>query len=442
VNRDLLLGLDIGTTSCKAALVSTAGREVGHGRAATPWRRVPTGAELDPDELLAGALAAAAQAIAVGPPGRVAALGASSFAETAVLLDRGATPVAPCIAWHDRRGGAEARGLAAEIGGDRFSEHTGLSPGPLCSAVKYRWLRRHHAAAARGVHWLSVAEWLVHALGGDQVAELSLASRTGWLDLHTRAWWDEMLAWSQAPPGLLPEPLPAGTPAGTVGDRFAAARGAVLAVGGHDHLSAAVGAGVTDEGDVLDSWGTAEAFIRAVAPVDRERVRRAVADGMNIGWHVVDGRQSLIGGMRSGAALQAVLERIGVTAGERAPLDAAALRAPVDLGCVRIAGLQTNREVRVELAQDAAPEVVWRAALELLALASERILERMDRLVGPRKRLVLVGGWADGETAQAVKEAHLGCVAQTDAAYIGARGAALTAGRAAGIIEPLPATGR
>ena len=63
------------------------------------------------------------------------------------------------------------------------------------------------------MRWLSVGEWVVHRLGGEQVAELSLASRTGWLDLHARGWWDEALAWSGAPPGLLPEPAPAATTA-------------------------------------------------------------------------------------------------------------------------------------------------------------------------------------------------------------------------------------
>ena len=41
----LLLGLDLGTTSCKAAVVTLDGRELAHGRAPVPWRRVPTGAE-------------------------------------------------------------------------------------------------------------------------------------------------------------------------------------------------------------------------------------------------------------------------------------------------------------------------------------------------------------------------------------------------------------
>ncbi len=70
-------------------------------------------------------------------------------------------------------------------------DHRAVSSRALRTVAKYRWLRDHVPEAARGVRWLSVGEWVVHRLGGEQAAELSLASRTGWLDLHSRGWWDE-----------------------------------------------------------------------------------------------------------------------------------------------------------------------------------------------------------------------------------------------------------
>jgi len=427
----LLLGLDLGTTSCKAAVVTHGGREVAHGRARVPWERVATGAEIAPERLVEAALAAAGEALAAAPDGPVGALGVASFAETGILLDARGQPVAPAIAWHDSRGGAQAERLIAELGRERFSERTGLAPRPLCSLVKYRWLRDEHADTARGVRWLGGAEWIVHRLGGEQVSELSLASRTGWLDVHARGWWDETLAWSGAPPGLLAEPAPATTPAGRAGDLLAGARDAVLAVGGHDHLSAAVGAGATGEGDVLVSWGTAEAFIRAVAPLDPARVGAAVADGISVGWHAVEGRQCLLGAMRSGAALQRVLDLLGA---EREELERAALDAPADAGGIELRGLNEDRIGLTGIGDGVSPALIWRAALESTGRAARDILERMARVAGPHRRIVMAGGWADGPAAQAVSEAHLGAFELSGAVYMGARGAALTAGRAAGLV--------
>ena len=48
---ELLLGIDVGTSACKAAVVDAGGTEVAHGQAPTPWEQVPTGAEVDPKAL-------------------------------------------------------------------------------------------------------------------------------------------------------------------------------------------------------------------------------------------------------------------------------------------------------------------------------------------------------------------------------------------------------
>lgn len=432
MSGELLLGLDLGTTSCKAAVVTLEAEEVAHGQAPVHWTPLSTGGEIAPAGFLEAAVAAASEALEAAPEGPIAGLGVSSIAETGVLLDRGGEPVVPSIAWHDSRGEHEAERLGDDIG--RFSATTGLSPKALRTVAKYRWLHDNVEATARGVRWLSVGEWVVHSLGGEQAAELSLASRTGWLDLHARAWWDETLAWAGAPAGLLPEPVPAGTPLGEVGDALPGARGAVLAVGGHDHLSAAVGAGAVGEGDVLDSWGTAEAFVRAVAPLDPHRVAQAVDDEITVGWHAVPDRQNLLGATRSGAALGRVLALLGIGPEGREELERAALECDAEAGGIELRGLNDNRISLVNIGADPSPALVWRAALESAGRGARDILDRMERISGPHSRLVMAGGWSEGVAARAVKEAHVGPFERSDAVFMGARGAALTAGRAAELV--------
>ena len=427
---ELLLGLDLGTTSCKAALVTPDGEEIAHGQAPLAWTAVPTGAEIASEDFVDCALAAAREALAEVADARIAGLGVSGMAETGVLLGADGEPVVPSIAWYDSRGEDEARRIEDELPG--FRATTGLSSRALRTVSKYRWLRDNVPESERGVRWLSVGEWVVHRLGGEQGAELSLASRTGWLDLHARGWWDEALAWSGAPAGLLPEPAFAGTPLGHAGDALPAARGAVLAVGGHDHLSAAVGAGAVGEGDVLDSWGTAEAYVRAVAPLDREQVAQAVDDEIMVGWHAVPDRQNLLGAMRSGAALGRVLALLGVGPEGRDALELAALDA--DPEGIELIGLNDYRVGLVNIGADPSPAIVWRAALESAARGGRDLLDRMARVAGPHTRLVMAGGWSEGIAARTVKEAHIGPFERSHAVFMGARGAALTAGRAAGLV--------
>jgi sugar (pentulose or hexulose) kinase len=435
VSAELLIGVDVGTTSSKAAVIGADGNELSHGRAPVRWRDLPTGAEADPDELVDAAIASAEQALAGAPDGRVVAVGVASMAETGALLDRHGRPVTPAIAWHDARGAEQAERLSREIGFERFAAHTGLEARPLATIFKYRWLRENRPdEATRGVRWLNVAEYIVKRLGGEEMAELSLASRTGLLDVVDRRWWSDALDWCGAPASLLPEPAPAGTPAGRLQIEGAlhSARGAIVTVGGHDHLSAAVGAGADGDGDVLDSCGTAEAFVRAVAPLPRQRIVQAVAQGVSVGWHVAPGLHALLASIRSGSVLTKVLALLGVPPDERAPLEAAALHARAEAGGLEWRGIAEDDLSLAGIGRNASPALAYRAALEAVAAAGAERFEAMASVAGRAARIVTAGGWAEGAAARAVKERHLGPFEHSSAVYAGARGAALTAARAAG----------
>jgi sugar (pentulose or hexulose) kinase len=429
---NLLVGLDVGTTAVKAAAFDTDLRELAHGRAPTPWRTVPTGAELDPDDLLDAAAAAAREAVVAAGGGHVVGVGVAGMAETGVLIDERGRPVVPSIAWHDTRGDPER--LADDLPG--FPARTGLPASTLCTLVKYRWMRDHWPESARGVRWLNVAEWIVRGLGGELATELSLASRTGFYDLHAKRPWDEALAWADAPAGLAPEPVTAGTPMGRTED------GAVLTVGGHDHLAAAVGAGAAGEGEMLNSCGTAEAFVRATRPLTPEEAGHAVAGGFTVNWHAMPDRQALQRGVWSGTALRRILALVGVDPDERDEIEAAALAVEraraggpgvVEL---RLGGLEAGPEAPLTLTgigRDASPGAAYHAALDAVGAAGAEVLARMAAIAGPAKRLVVTGGWAAGEATQAVKARHLGAFELCPGISQGARGAARAAGCAAGL---------
>jgi sugar (pentulose or hexulose) kinase len=78
---ELLLGIDLGTTWCEAAVVTPEGGELVHHRVSLPWQAVPTGAEIQPQRLPEVALAAAGGALDRAPAGRVVGLGVTSMAE-------------------------------------------------------------------------------------------------------------------------------------------------------------------------------------------------------------------------------------------------------------------------------------------------------------------------------------------------------------------------
>jgi sugar (pentulose or hexulose) kinase len=434
---DLLLGIDVGTSACKAAVVDAGGAERARGQAPTPWDRVSTGAEIDPEALFRAAVTAARVALGNAPDGRVRGIGVTSMAEAGALLDGRGTPLAPAIVWHDARGADEARRLAADLGDEWFAGSTGLFVSPLCTLAKLRWLVEHRPATRAARRWLNVAEWVVRRLGGRDVTELSLASRTGLLDLAARTPLAEALEWTGMPGDLLPEEaVLAGTSAGTADGRaLPEAEGAVLTVAGHDHLCAGVGVGVVAPGDVLDSCGTAEALVRVVAPpLDRDAILAATRTDVTVGWHVAEGRQALLAGLWSGLALQEVLDALGAGPNRRAELDAGALAtAPGDAPALEL-DLRALERPPLSLPGGVAPERVWRAAIDAVAREVDNQLAHIEAVAGPRRRVVVTGGWARGEAVRAAKE-RLGAVETPPVVEAGARGAALLAGVAAGLFE-------
>jgi sugar (pentulose or hexulose) kinase len=432
---DLLLGIDVGTSACKAAVIDLDGLELAHGQAPTPWDRVPTGAQVDPEALLGAVIAAARQALARAPEGRVAGVGVTSMAEAGVLLDADSRVLHPAVAWYDERGAAEAEAIARDL--PDFVERTGLPVSPLCTLAKLRHLGTEGAA-----RWLNVAEWVVQRLGGRHVTELSLLSRTGLLDLEPIAPYDEALDWAGLPRDLFGELVNGGADAGrSDGVALAGAEGAVLTVAGHDHLVAGVGVGVVAPGDLLDSCGTAEALVRVVAPpLDAAARRRAVDGGAAVGWHVAPGRQVLLAGLWSGMALREVLDALGADEIGRDELDAGALAiAPGDAPALELE-LRSLHRPPLRL-PEAEPSAIWRAAIDAVAREVEAKVAHGDSVAGPHTRVVVTGGWARDPAVLEAK-GRLGTIESPAVIEAGCRGAALLAGVAAGLypgVDELPA---
>jgi sugar (pentulose or hexulose) kinase len=431
----LLVGLDVGTTSAKAVVFTDQGEVVGEGRARTPWITTSFGVELAAEELLNAAIAALRSAVDAAPgTTNVTAVGITSMGESGVLVDQEGIPVAPVIAWHDSRDHEEVEALRRDITADTFAATTGKPLRGQWAITKHRWLLGHVPSATHAVRRFNVAEWVVRGLGGDEVTELALACRTGWLDLSRRDWWPEGLAWSGATPELMPLLVEAGMPVGQItrSDTHSRLRGAVLTVVGHDHQAAAVGVGATGEGDEVDSCGTAEAIVRSIpAYLKDEQVRDLAHAGITTDWSIQPGRWSLLAGTEGGLAMQRVLNAIGVDKDGLTALDAAALDAPQ--GRIRIEGIGTDAVHLRNLVDDVTPGEVWRAVVEAATDEVTKLHDSMTDIVGEHQEIIVTGGWSHSAALMAAKRRRLGTLRLSGVQEAGARGAAIYAGRAAGV---------
>lgn len=440
----VMVGVDVGTTACKAGVYDDAGAELAVARVPMPWDEVETGAQIEPQRLIevaAEAIARATRQAQVDNVAAVAAVGVTSMAETGIIVDASGAPLTSAIAWHDSRGQREADDFADELGREEFSRRTGLRLRALCSASKLRWLSRNSDVVPMARRWFNVAEWVVHGLGGRAAPELSLSSRTGWLDLSSRSWWSAPLEACGASTDLLGgDPVGAGTPmgnvgkVGTAGPEIDAIKGATLTVAGHDHLAAAVGVGATSDGDVFDSSGTAEAFIAPVKPgMDSDAVLSLVHDGVSVGWHAVEDRLAVLGAQRSGMSLQRFLDLLGAEGERFDAIDREA--ADISTSTLRITGTEDERATIDGIDWSPSPAKIWRAAVDATTENCQEILASMEKVTGQTQRLIVGGGWARSATVRAAKSELLGKLYLTGVDEPGCRGAALIGGIAAGVFD-------
>jgi hypothetical protein len=188
------------------------------------------------------------------------------------------------------------------------------------------------------------------------------------------------------------------------------------------------------DGDLLDHCGTAEALVRTVSPPVLPGVLRELVDaGVTVGHHAVPERLALVGVCRGGLLLQGVQRLLGATADGMPALDEQAMAEPPSL--VRV-GLDADGTVR--LAGDGpklTPARAWRAALEGAAADAERAAAAIALAVGPPRRIVLAGRWSGSRGVAELRRRAWGAVGTAVAREPAARGAALLAGCAAGMLD-------
>lgn len=423
-------GLDIGTTWIKAARVGGDGIERVIERVPTPWREVPTGAEADPDDVFDACVEVLGRVLSDPGESSVGAIGITGMAETGVLLSRDGTPAAPCIAWFDRRGEESAMRIADEIG-ETFTLRTGLPASRLCSLAKLLWLSER-SGGLPAPRWLDLPEYVAFRLTGRQAAEASLVCRTGLFDVRTAAPFAAAHDMVGAGPDFLAELLRSGDVWGHVVS--GPGHGSAVTVAGHDDPVAALGAGAIDAGDVFDSCGTAEGYLRAMPdPLSDDQVLGLSAGGCTVGTLPGGGLRAL-GGFEAGGIVARWRRRLHLTDDAIASVDAAAAALDPGAGGVSIDDLWGDPVVH---GPDPSPEQLWRAVFEALAARGEIVLDAMQEVVGPPSRLVVSGGGAQGATVRAVKGERFTDLVRPDVREAAARGAALAAGVALGAFADL-----
>jgi len=262
-SRPIVLAIDLGSSSFKAAVYGDAEEPLGEAAVAIEYDRGADGSvELDvrrAEEAFASA-ASGAIASAGAVASDCAALSITSQAQTYAVVDERGEAKTRFVSWLDARGREDATDIARRL--PEFAEHCSFGAvGTGLQITKLVYLARTGAATIAPTDrvW-ALPAYLAAALTGRPSLDANSAAMTGLYSLRLGTWWPDALDLCGLRPAQLPDLVPVGTPVGRAGDgaaRLGVSPGLPLVLAGNDQTAGAYGAGVRPGGDALLTIGSA-----------------------------------------------------------------------------------------------------------------------------------------------------------------------------------------
>ena len=306
------MGLDIGTTGSKSVIFSEDGHVVAKAyREYTLYHREPHLSELNPEEVWAAIREVLRESIkrANVDSDRIEALSASVLGEAFVPVTKHGEPLYWSMTTFDARAVRQTRWWEENFGAEAMYEVTGqpLSGAiPIYTLPKIQWMRENEPETfSKTWKFLCWGGYLNLKLTGRAVTDRSVATRTMLFDIRRNEWAGDILGLAGLDEAVLPEVKPSGRVVGEVtreaSRETGLAAGTLVVTGGHDQPSGALGAGMVEEGALMDSTGTVECY---GAVQDRlvldDGMRR---QGFAVHSHVIEDKYFMFGFTPTGGAV-------------------------------------------------------------------------------------------------------------------------------------------
>jgi glycerol kinase len=261
-----ILALDQGTTSSRAIVFDHSGSIVAVAQKEFKQHFPQAGwVEHDPEDLWSSQFSVMAEVLAKSgvKTDQLAAIGITNQRETSIVWDRrSGKPLCNAIVWQDRRTAEYCDSLKSRGHEDLIRQKTGLVIDAYFSATKLEWILDHvkgaREAAANGqIAFGTVDSWLIWKLTGGKkhVTDVSNASRTMLLNIHTGEWDDELLAHFNIPKMILPEVRSSSEEYGVTDTGVLHANIPIAGIAG-DQQAALFGQMCTQPGMVKNTYGT------------------------------------------------------------------------------------------------------------------------------------------------------------------------------------------
>jgi xylulokinase len=261
IHEETLLGIDLGTSSCKALLVGLDGRTMGLAAQEYPIDIPQPGwAEQDPRAWVDACRAAVRGALAVAAgAGKsmpvVKGIGLSGQMHGLVCVDGKGQPVRPAIIWADQRSRRQVEQISRRVSMEQLGEWTGNPMATGFWPPSWMWLLENEPETVQRTRRLILPkDYLRFAMTGEMGVEESDASSTLVFDTGRREWSQEAARAFGIDEALLLPAHGSSEIAGMLREGFASEvglpEGIPVVYGGSDQALALLGQGITHAGQL------------------------------------------------------------------------------------------------------------------------------------------------------------------------------------------------
>ncbi|HMP94489.1 MAG TPA: glycerol kinase GlpK, partial [Phnomibacter sp.] len=258
-----IAAIDQGTTSSRFIIFNPQGQIISMAqREHKQYYPQPGWVEHNPLEILENTKLVVAEAMIKGglKATDIAAVGITNQRETTVVWNRHTgQPYYNAIVWQDMRTQPSVQALSRKHGPDCLRASTGLPLATYFSGLKLQWLLQNvpglRADAERGDALFGTMDtWLIYCLTSQHRTDVTNASRTQLMNLHTLQWDTDILAQWQIPPAMLPQIMPSSGYLGTIEQGSFKGINIMSALG--DQQAALVGQTCFSPGQAKNTYGT------------------------------------------------------------------------------------------------------------------------------------------------------------------------------------------
>ena len=269
MTRSLILTIDVGTSSMRAALWTLEGLSVyGEQQKYSPTYLGDGAVEQDPSAWLNALVRLTRGAVEFASTGRdtVDAVSVTAQRSSVIPVDSEGTPLSVSVMWQDRRSQAICDRLIPHAA--TIYSKCGAVPNTVFLGPKISWIHENRPEIYAKAHKLiAIPDLLLYFITGRFVTDTTYASRSLLMDLATREWNEDLLELFDVDSSKLSEIIQPGSIAGYSSTSFLALTnlkaGTPIISAGGDQQCAALGSGIIGEGRIQANTGTGSFVIAA-----------------------------------------------------------------------------------------------------------------------------------------------------------------------------------